>query len=148
MQPAQAPEQSGKQGRCETVRTSSGRRKRRRTNPCQNNVGKGGKWKGTVVGKILQVCPKRTGAERDEERAMLEVDTDGGVGKMWQEEEATKDKSRVGGLARMVWVKRAVGNGTPSGTYRSSGSANGQQLYTGSRGGNYYVTSSGNRRYV
>ena len=33
------------------------------------------------------------------------------------------------------------------GTYRSSGSANGRTLYEGSRGGQYYYSSGGNKVY-
>lgn len=30
----------------------------------------------------------------------------------------------------------------------TSGSANGRPIYEGSRGGNYYMTSGGNKRYI
>ena len=42
---------------------------------------------------------------------------------------------------------RSSGGGS-AGTYSSSGSANRATLHTGSRGGTYYMTSGGNKRYV
>ena len=41
-----------------------------------------------------------------------------------------------------------IGSRGESRTYSSSGSANGRTLHTGSRGGTYYMTSGGNKRYV
>jgi len=38
--------------------------------------------------------------------------------------------------------------GTPNGYYSSNGSANGSQLYTGPRGGTYYINGNGNRSYI
>ena len=35
-----------------------------------------------------------------------------------------------------------------TGTYHSRGSANGRTTYTGSRGGTYYMTSGGKKRYI
>ena len=48
-----------------------------------------------------------------------------------------------------TYVSRDSPKGYSTGqTYTSSGSENGSTLYTGPRGGTYYINSSGNKSYT
>jgi hypothetical protein len=59
-----------------------------------------------------------------------------------------------GGLAGFGSRQSAVSTGLPSGArytgqlYASNGSANGRPLIQGPRGGTFYMTSGGNKRYI
>ena len=62
---------------------------------------------------------------------------------------STSGGGSSGGHSSMSYGGGGGGGGSSSaGVYRSSGSANGAALHTGSRGGRYYYTSGGNKRYV